>query len=285
MCNQKLHRKMFLFEKFNILIRIFYLYGLTPITFVTLDTNPKNFSHLIPAVLTSIFSICIAFSLLNVPHLPYGAIGIIINYLTLLFSVLMTFTATGQCIFYKPIYHDIVQRTQQITNSFSEKFSEKLPLKSISLRYRLKAMLVFGFFFVSQGFVIVEVWIFHPTRSLWSPIANAILRSVYPVAVLHFILYVEGVVTIIRELNRQMRSMGNDFHVDSKFEFLGNVKALHMDVWKLVVEINKFFGWSLLCVTIYSFIFITKQLYFIFTVIHVDWNILAMIGELSLEKL
>lgn len=282
---QQLQRKILIFEKFNILIRIFYLYGLSPITFSTLDTNPKSFSHFVPAVLTSIFSICITLYLLNLPHLPYGAVGIIINYLTLLFSVLMTFTATGQCIFYKSIYHDIVHRTHQVTNTFTEKFSEKLPLKSISLRYRLKAVLLFGFFFVSQGFVIVEVWIVHPSRSLWLPIVNALLRSVYPVAVLHFILYVEGVVTIIRELNRQIQSLGNVFHPDSKFEFLGNVKSLHLDVWKLVVEINKFFGWSLLCVTVYSFIFITKQLYFIFTVIHVHWNLLAMIGELSVEKM
>lgn len=284
MSNPTLQHKIFIFETFNILVRIFYIYGLSPIALVTLETNPRNISHLIPATLTSICSICITLYLLNVPHLPYGAIGIIINYLTLLFSVLMTFTATGQCIFYKSIYHGIIQRTQQMINIFNEKFSTKLPLRSISIRYRLKVLLVFGFFFVSQGFVIIEVWLVHPSRSIWLPIVNAVLRSVYPVAVLHFILYVENVVLIIQELNREIRSVGTVLHSDSKLEFLGNVKSLHMDLWKLVVEINKFFGWSLLCVTIYSFIFITKQLYFIFTVIHVHWNLLAMIGKLHFRN-
>lgn len=281
MFNHTLQRKMFIFENFNILIRIFYIYGLSPITFMTLDTNATNFSYLIPAVLTSIFSMCIALYLLIVPHLPYGAIGIIINHLTLIFSVLLTFTATGQCVFYKPIYHEIVQQTQQITNRFTEKFSEKLTLVSVSRRCRLKAALLFGFFFVSQGLVIVEVWFVYPSRSLWLPIVNAVLRSVYPVVVLHFIVYVECVVAIIQELNRQIRSLGNVCQSDSKFEFLGNVKAVHMDIWKLMVELNRFFGWSLLCVTIYSFIFITKQLYFIFTVIHVQWSVLALIGKWS----
>lgn len=272
---------MFIFETFNILVRIFYLYGLSPVTVVTLDTNPKSFSHLVPAVLTSIISICITLYLLYVPHLPYGAIGIIINYLTLLFSVLMTLTATGQCVFYKPIYHKMIQRTQRITNSFTENFSTKLPLRSAAIRYRLKVMLVFGFFFVSQGLVVVEVWLIHPSRSLWLPVLNAVLRSVHPVAVLHFILYVGNVVVIIQELNRQIQSLGIVLRVESKFACLENVKSVHMDIWKLVAEINTFFGWNLLCLTIYSFIFITKQLYFIFTVIHVNWNVLALVGELS----
>lgn len=271
---------MFLLGNFNILMRIFYIYGLSPVTLLSLETNPKNFSFLISAVLTTSSSIAIAINLLNSPHLPYGTIGIIINYLILLFSVLMTFSATGQSLFYKPIYHEIIHRTQQIAKSFTVKFSVKLPLKTLSFRYRLKVLLVFGLFFVTQGLVVIEVWIIYPSRSLWLPILNAILRSVYPVAVLHLILYIECVVIMIEELNRQVQSLASVLHQDSKFEFLGNVKCLHIEIWKLIVEINKFFGWSLLCVTIYAFIYITKQLYFVFTVIYVNWNILAMIGKL-----
>lgn len=274
---------MLILRNFNILIRIFYIYGLSPITLFSLETNPNNFSYLFAVVLTSSFSIAIALYLLHSPHLPYGSIGIIINYLTLIFSVLMTFSATGQSVFYKRIYHEILDRTEQIANSFAEKFSAKLPLNTISFRYRLKTMLIFGLFLVSQGFVIAEVWIVYPSRSLWLPILNAILRSVHPVAVLHLILYIENVVIIIEELNRQIQSLGTGsvLNRDSKFEFLNNVKSVHIDIWKLVVGINKFFGWSLLCVTVYAFIFITKQLYFIFTVIHVNWNFLALVGKLS----
>ncbi len=192
----------------------------------------------------------------------------------------MTFSATSQSVFYKQIYHKILHRTQQIAKSFSNKFSVELPLTTITFRYRLKAMLIFVLFIVSQGFIIVEIWIIYPSRSLWPSILNSILRSVYPLVVLHLILYIENVVIIIEELIRQIQRLGSSLDRDSKFEFLSNVKFMHIEIWELVVEINKFFGWSLLCVTIYAFIYITKQLYFIFTVIHVQWNLLAMIGKL-----
>lgn len=275
---------MFIFQNFNILLRIFYSYGLAPISIIKIGTNPRNCSFLIPAILTSALNVCIALHLLNKSHLPYGPVGIIINYLTILFSVLMTFTAAGQCIFHKSIYHEIIEQTQQITTRFTGTFSTKLSLQSLTHRYRLKVLLLFFLFFLSQVLVVIEVWLVHSNRSLWLPIANAALRSVFPVVILHFILYVDIVVMMIQELNQQVQNSANLFHHTSKFEFLKNMKSLHMDIWKLVVKINMFFGWSLLCVTIYSFIYITKQLYFIFTVLYVHWNVLAMIGKLNFKN-
>lgn len=279
---------MIIFAKFNILLRIFYLYGLAPITIIKISANDRNYSFLIPATLTSILSVCISLCLLNVPHRQYGPIGLIINYLTLLFSVLMTFSVTGQCFFHKTIYNELIQLIQKTTNSFSAKFSIKLPLQSIYFRYRLKALLLFGFFFGSQGLVIIEVWCNHPSRSIMLPIVNALLRSMFPVVVLHFILYNDIIVMLIQELNRQVRnhkfeSMKSIFKPASKFEFMKKIKLLHMDTWRLVVRINVFFGWSLLLVILYGFIFMIKQMYFLFTVLHVkdDINLLSLIGKIN----
>lgn len=271
---------MFVLEHFNFILRVYKFIGLTPI-YEKVDTTLKRVLHILPVILLSFFSLCIAIYLLVFPHFEsYSSIHTIINFASQISFLLIIFTANCQCFCYKSIYHNINHRIRQIEKRGSEKFWVKFPV-TIKFNYILKMVFVFVLFVVSQGLVLVEVLQTVPTSSshIWSSFLTSLLRLIYPLAALHVILFSDIVTMFILELNEQIRNSISFYHSSSKIEVLKNIKLMHMDLWKLVTQINHFFGWNLLFLIINSFINITYQLYWIFLALELKWTVLAIIGR------
>lgn len=270
---------MFVLEHFNLLLRLYKFIGLTPISGKA-DTTLKHFLSILPVVSLSFSSLCIATFLLVFPHFEsYSSIHTIINFASQISFLLIIFTANCQCFCYKSVYQNILNQIRQIEKRGREKFWVKFPVK-LKINYVLKLVFVFFMFFVSQGLVFVEVLLAHTVGShLWSSFLTSLLRLFYPLAALHVILFSDIVTMFILELNEQIRSSMTFFHSSSKIEILKNIKLMHMDLWKLVTQINIFFGWNLLFLIINSFIYITYQLYWIFLALELKWSVLAIIGR------
>ncbi len=241
-------------------------------------THLHHFIHILPVVLPSLFGLFITTYLLVFPHFEsFSSIHTIINFASLSSFFMIIFSANCQCFCYKSIYQTIIYQIRQIEKRGKEKFWHKLPVK-IKLHFILKALYIFCLFIVSQGLVFVEVLISASTPQIGSSFLTSLLRLISPLAALHVILFGDIVTIFILELNEQIRNLITFSHSSVKIEFLRSVKLMHMDLWKLVTQINIFFGWNLLFLIINSFIYITYQLYWIFLALELKWNVLALIG-------
>lgn len=271
---------MLIEEHFNIILRVFQFIGLATIP-LTKKSNPKYF---IPVIISGILGFVVAIYLIFFPHFePYSPIHTIINFASLIGFLLVIITGNCQCYVYRTGYHNIYHRISQIENRCRQKFLAKFPMK-MALHYRLKVSLVFFLFFVSQGLVFVEVLLLSEGHGLLSSFLTSSLRSIFPIAILHVVLYSDLITMFIDEITLQIRNSPKCFHSSSKIEFLKNVKLLHMDLWKLVVQLNTFFGWNLLVLIINSFIYITYQLYWIFLALELKWHVLGLIGKFAWMK-
>lgn len=209
----------------------------------------------------------------------YSPIYTIINFASLISLLLVIVTANCQCFVYRSIYENIFYRTNQIESRCRDILLAKFPMK-MAFYYRLKVLLILTLFFVSQGLLFVEVLIVSGAKSLTSSFLTTSLRSIYPIAILHVVLYGDLITMFIEEINVQIRNSPKCFSGSSRIQFLKNVKLLHMEVFKLAVQINTFFGWNLLILMINGFIYILKQLYWIFLAMELKWHMLALIGKL-----
>lgn len=269
---------MFVLDNFVQLLRLYKLIGLTPIS-EPATTNLRHFIYTLPVILSSFVCLCIATFLLVFPHFEsYSSIHTIINFASQISFLFIIFTANCQCFWYKSTYRNIIHQIGQIEKRGKERFWIKFPV-NIKLNFTLKATVVFVLFSVSQGLVFAEVLLTPVTSHIWSSILTSLLRLIYPLAALHVILFGDIVTVFILELNEQIRSLNTFSHLASKIEFLKNIKLMHMDLWKLVTQINIFFGWNLLFLIINSFIYITYQLYWIFLALELQWSVLAIIGR------
>lgn len=113
--------------QFHILLRIFQFIGVAPM-FVTVVDKVKSYAYLIPIIASALSSIVITTYLLLSPYMgSYGPINTIINFTSLISVLLTNLAAYGQCYHRISTYNSIALRIQQMTNSYKDKFLNKLP--------------------------------------------------------------------------------------------------------------------------------------------------------------
>lgn len=266
---------MILFEQFNLLLRIFVLFGLKPVTIK--ETNLQKCINFIRVAIPSVVYIIITLYLTLYPHLTsYGIISVLIYYASFLPSLLMILTANWECFFKSGSYQIIINLIGKVENLFKEK-TLRLSLQGVAYRYRLKMVLVYSLFVLSQVLLFVEVW-FLDSKHLLSSVFISLIRTIHPLQLFHFIVYSDIIGMLFHELNEEIKNSPIFVLLSSKIEFLKYVKLMHMDLWKLVGQINNFFGWNLLFTMMHLFIYITHQFYWIFLSTHDKLDLLALLG-------
>lgn len=272
---------MLTFEYFGVLTKIFHFAGHAPI--YSLDPHPQTCTQLTSAAMSSCIALSTVIFLVFVPHLTsYGIIHNVIRLCSVLSGSFVIFLANWSCWRHKNVYQRLVQRMHRI---------EKLIIHTLSLNdsdlipnfYRTKALIIFILFFVSQTVVFTEVWLVTGNHNLLSSFFNSFLRITHPISVVHFMLYSDTVTICIQKLNEQMKSSPNCLDSTAQVVFLKTVKLMHLDIWKLVRQMNVYFGWNLLFVIIHSFFYVQVQLYWIFLSLQVKFNLFGIIGK-STEK-
>lgn len=258
---------MIFLEQYNFLLKLFYFIGLKPA--VKSRTKMGKLADLVPAIVTSLLCIALSVYLLFFPHFAsYGIVFAMIFYGSLIPSLLMILSATIQCYFKKNDYKTILNQIGKLEKQLDEK-STKLCIKCVAFRYNIKFVILYIVFFISQLLVFVEVKLMHPGR-VWSSIGISLIRATYPIQLLHFVLYGDTATMFLHQLNRKFRQTPIFIHKSGKIEFLKYVKLMHYELWKLVDGINKFFGWNLVFISMYWFIHITHQSYWVF--LHMNSN-------------
>lgn len=272
------------FKQFNILLRLYQIIGLTPILEkkakrTTLRPKlslcvkrTKRVLYVFPTILTSILGLCTAIYLICFPQfVAHSSVHTIINVASKISVLFITFTANVQCFCYKSEYRNIIYEIRQIEKRV--RFSQK-----VKVRYVWKIAIILILFIVSQGLVTVEVLLTEGS-SLVSSILTSLFRLIHPLSALHVILFSDIVTMFISTFTEQIRDSATISHSSSKIQFIKTIKLMHMDLWKLVTQINVYFGWSLLFLTINSFLYITYKLYWIFLSLELKWGAIPIIGR------
>lgn len=265
---------------FNGFLFMFYFLGLAPFYVVLVDIKINDKIFLIPVILSSILNIVMTGYLLSTDFLEsFGQIQSVITVASILSGLIINLSGNFLCWFHKFVYQDIIYRIKEIESRCNEIFSENLPSSSFANRYRLKVLLISSFFATNCIFSVVELWYLFNMQGVLIVICSNSIIFFSAVVVVHAILYIDIVQMFLRGLNLHIQNSPLCFYSSSKIEFLKNIKLLHMDLWKLVMQINQFFSWSLLFITINFMIDLVYDLYFIFRTLQFDWDGLDVTGN------
>lgn len=266
---------MMFLEQFSFSLKFLYFFGFKPP--LKTRTKIKRIVDLVPVVVTSFLCGTFTIYLLFFPHFSsYGIVFVLIYFGSLVPSTMMILTATGWCHFNKNEYKAIINQIGKLEKQMDEK-SIRHSLKCVAFRYKLKFLLLYSTLFLSQMLVYIEVWIVHPGRE-WSSVILSMIRATYPLQLLHFVLYSDIATMFFKQLNEKFNQTPISVRKSDQIEFLKYVKLVHYDLWKLIDEINTFFGWNLLFMTMFWFIYITHQLYWIFLNTQEKVNVLQLFG-------
>lgn len=273
---------MSIFQHFQIIHRIYFVIGIAPCHLCITDENDKNrVLNRVPVLVSFLCTICVASLQFSYFYLQsFGLIIKIINcahFSSVLFS---NATANLQCWYYKSIYQDIIYRIQRLESLCNYKFSKKMFIKNTKRNYILKAVFIIGFFTISAGIVLAQAWsISSSTKTVLIALLTVLKELMTAITVLHFTLFVDIVRKFLSELNNQIRCSPICFYASSKITFLKRVKLVHMDLFRLVKQINNFFGWNLLLLMVHYFILITYSFYWIFLTLLSNGKSFSIVGE------
>lgn len=278
---------MVLKEHSNFLLHLFFLIGIAPplVSPTKALDLPRwqSIKKFIPLFLTASLSLGLTIFLLIFPHLKQlGALHKIINF-SYIWSLFFTiFSANFQCYNYVAVYRRVNFRIRKIQKFYRER-SVTRSVQMFQSRYKLKILVIFILYLGSQGFVFILVWIQSDHSNLWSSLVSSIvtslLRILYPMFVLHIVLYSDILGLFIRNLRFQVQNASLCSSSSGKIEFLKSVKSMHMELSKLSADVNSYFGVNLLFLMINSFIYISYQLYWLFLSLQLKWGMLAIAGE------
>lgn len=270
------NRMVIVSQHFKLLFRLIQCFGFAPINIASNHFFDKAV-NLIPTTLMTIAALSTSYFLFTNPHFAsFGLIDIIINRATLVTKLLIVLTANISSFSKRSIYRNLNYEIYQI----EQKMYADVQTESRFIRaFTVKILLIYFLFLTSQGLVFYEVVLPSSTFML-SALLNFLFRFTFPTAVLHVVMYCDTIANFLHRLNLEI-SITSALFIKSnggKFEFLRSLKGMHINIWKVLAQINQYFGWSLTFIVMESFVYITYQLYSIFLAFEGEFDELGLLG-------
>lgn len=270
---------MSVIKHFNAYLFVFFIIGVAPLYSEIVNENHKkmkNKTYLIPVTISSILIVCIAGFLVYCNYLAeLGQINTIINCCSVLSGMTFCLSAIFQCCYFPTLYQSLIFQINKIESSLVKRFSENLPLLPFAKRYKQKVMLLFFFLSVSIISATIALWKLFKMEGVFFAILQSFMSGFSGLVVSNSVLYIDMVEMFFRVLNLQIQ---NSSVTCKKMKFLKYVKLMHMDLWKVVIQINDFFSWSFLFFTLNYMIYVVYDLYFVFHMLQTDWNAVGISG-------
>lgn len=282
--SQESKQSMPLLEHFKVFQHLFYFNALVPFRLGSDDVKFQNMKcvSIVKAIIFSIINVVItAYLFYSGYATDYGKITTILNSACLLNQLFINVAAYIQCCSHSSNYKILNCKIKDVERTFKETFSRNLPISSLAHQYKLKFMFIYTLFVAKAIAFIYEGWNMSEINGAMNVLGDTVTYTISVLVTLHVVMYVDIVKMFLQELNRRIRDSPICFYSSTKIEFLKNIKFLHMDLWKVVTQINIFFSWSLLLFTINTMINFVYDLYNIFISLEDDndWSILTIGGN------
>lgn len=273
---------MFLLERFKVFLKIFYWTGLAP--FPTLSRKQQCYHYMISVLVSSVINIgSVAVPIYFPLYKMYGSIEKIVNYAYVGSLTLSNLSANLQCYHYKSVHSKIINQVIKIENNFKTRFPEKHPFRKVAYRYKLIVLIITVLLLTSFALQFCELWHQYDHKVLIMVSFNVLTQLMSALILFHVLLHISIVQMFIAELNLRIKKDPICFYSKAKIEFLKTIKLMHMDVWKLQMQINNFFSWNLPFLIIHLVIQATYNFYWIFLILQVEWNLLYIVRKISFQ--
>lgn len=259
------NRKLRTFQK------IFSAIGFAPIgTTGTSKTKQQSISilHWIPAlsfIAISLFQVSIQWTLYDDPTI--GNIRLALINLYFLTVVTANVVANMQCLIFRREYFDIMQRIDDLQYLFAFKCTREVYSQRFLQSYRIKFFTI-GFFVFAMA---ISSYTIHANEPLSECILTTItigLEIICYMSSMHIIFIIDRVPRYTKQLNELLVDP-QPYHQSTvasrgMVKILLNVKCIHLKIWKLVQQINTFFGYSLVILFVKYLLDIMYDLYWLF---------------------
>lgn len=275
---------MTILKRLNHLMSVFLLLGLAPFTVKTVHIKSGISSYIpsIPIIISSILNASVFALLLHFGQIQsFKLINSIISMAALLTGLVSNLCSIFQCFLYPVVYRNLIGQIKKIEKNLKENFAEELPASAFANRFRRSMVIILCMAIVrgmSTMFMLLNS--FNHSGVLTGVLQS--VTSVFSVVVMgHVVLYVDITQMCLAVLNDSIRKSPIFLHSTMKLEFLKYVKLIHMDLWKLTTQINDFFSWSLVNLTISFMINLIYDLYQIFYGLQPGTGIMWALGIVS----
>ncbi|XP_037033771.1 putative gustatory receptor 98c [Bradysia coprophila] len=270
---------MFLLENFKTFSKIFYWTGLAPSP--TISRKQQNYIFLLSVIVSLLINI--GFLVISV-HFPsyklYGNIEKIVSYTFVVSLILSNLSANAQCYYFKWVYGSINDRISKMETIFQTKFSQNIRSQTFARRYKTKVLVITIILSIVFTLKFGESWIENDYKSFVRYCFAFLAECLSSLVFCHVLLYISIVQLFITELNGRIGSTPIGLNSSSKMELLKTIKLLHMEIWKLMAQINTFFSFNLTFYMISLAVQTTYYLYWLFLIMQVEWNTLYITQSL-----
>lgn len=273
---------MFLLHNFKFLLNIFYWTGLAP--FPTFDGKQKCYYYVITVVVSCLINVGLVAALFSFPlYGSYGNIAVLVNYAYGLSVSLSNLCANLQCYHYKSVYSKIIKQIMKIEMNFSIKFSSDSSFRTVAHRYKLDVIIITILFLIFASITFYELWLDYSYQFFIIIFLNALTQYISALSLFQVLLHTSIVQIFVRELNRRIKNAPITFNSKTKLGFLKTIKSMHMECWKLTMQINKYFSWSLPFLIIQLSIQAIYFFYWVFLLLQQEWNSCYIAGKIVKE--
>lgn len=231
----------------------------------------------IVSMLTNMGFLIIAISL--EPYQMYGNIQKIVSYSFVVTLVFSNLSANVQCYYYKSVYKRISRQILTMESIFKAKFRQHIRFQAFANRYKSKVLAIFISLSIDLTLKFYESWIQHDFELFIKYCFSCLVQCMSNLIICHALLYISIVQMFITELNGRIRSTPIRLSTSGKMDLLKTIKLMHMEIWKLIAQINKFFSFNLTFYIIALAAQTTYYLYWFFLILQVKWNLLYIFRE------
>lgn len=258
---------MLLNKKLKNFQKIFSIMGLAP----TDMTNERNiigkdiFKTILCSIppIVSMFVTLVIFQFSFFPDLDYGPILIILFNAYFLMVTTSNVVASIQCLVHKSVT-SVIRRINDISYLFAFRCEREVNYQKFVKSYQIKFFTV-CFNWVGIGISSYVIHIEDFSEFIFTT-ATLTLEILFSMSCMHAILFIDHVGMFTKEMNETIlgiKFQSSNF-AQKRAKNLVQIKCLHFEIWTLVQQINKYFGWSFVALFTKYLIDITYSLYWTF---------------------
>lgn len=268
------------FEKFQ---KLFVIVGLAPVN-TTNDRSTigkkilETISYSIPSIYSMVATLTI-FLFVFPPDVNFDVTLIIIFSSYYVMVTISNIVVNIQCLVHRREYFRVIQRINDITDMFAFHCNREVNYQQFARSYRNK-FFALCFFWMGMGIGSYVAHLGDLESNLFTA-ASIALEIPFSMSCMHAILFVDHVGVFIKELNKCFLSPM--FQPSDSAEVMGEnfvkLKRLHFEIWNLVQQINKFFGWSLVTLFTKYLVDVTFSFYSIYVnFVFLGWQTIGHLG-------
>lgn len=258
-------------------LRFFYLFGQTlyPLNYTLREKKDKRSKWhqiiilVLPTMVMFAFNLTLCFATLTLININMGpvvkSVYISLNIL-MLCELIKIFAALHQNVAYKETMGEILRNFQCVELLFRSILQRPIIFTPFKRAFTKRLFWAFGSFIM----LIISVSIHHYLyrKSTLSDVMLETMKFISIIVYMHVLLYIDLLAFCLKHLNKSIARETSIYDADNELvfvvkkrhtadmicELLFKYEMIYFRIWKIANQLNEYFGWTVLVLTMRSFI-------------------------------